>query len=256
MTVAIIGYGFVGKAIHQLFPDSKIYDPKFKELSLSQAEINKCEAAFICVPTNSLPDGACDTSIVEEAVAWLKTPLIIIRSTVKPGTTDKLRAQYPDKHIVFQPEYIGETAAHPLKDESSQIFLVFGGAPADCDRAVRLYQTVYNSSVKIMFLRAVEAEIVKYMANTAVANMVTLVNEFYNICRAWGADWHMVREAFLLDPRMSRYFTFVYPARRGFDGKCLPKDLAAIVVAASERGYSPEFIKAILKNNERIKSSG
>lgn len=255
MKVAIIGYGFVGKAMHKLFPAAKIYDPGFKDVSSTKEEINECEAVFICVPTNPLPDGSCDTSIVEQSVAWLKTPLIIIRSTVKPGTTEKLQQQYPQKHIVFQPEYIGETVAHPLKDESSQTFIILGGTREDCAKAVRLYQTVYNSSVKILFLTATEAEIVKYMANTAVGMMVTFANEFYNIAQAWGADYNMVREAFLLDPRMSRYFTFVYPQQRGFDGKCLPKDLTAIVKAASEAGYNAEFIKDILKNNERIKAN-
>lgn len=255
MKVAIIGYGFVGKAVHKLFPEAVIYDPGIKELAGNKAAVNSCTAAFICVPTNMLPDGACDISIVEETLTWLETPLIIIRSTVKPGTTEKLQKQYPTKHLVFQPEYIGETVAHPLKDESSQTFIILGGSREDCGQAVQLYHGVYNSAVKIMFLRPTEAEIVKYMANSATAMMVTFVNEFYNICQAFGADYHMVREAFLLDPRMSRYSTFVYPAKRGFDGKCLPKDLNALVKAAGEAGYQAEFISDILKNNERIKGN-
>lgn len=255
MKVAIVGYGFVGKAVHKLFPEAVIYDPGIKDLAGNKAAVNSCAAAFICVPTNSLPDGACDTSIVDETLTWLGAPLIIIRSTVKPGTTEKLQKQYPQKHLVFQPEYIGETVAHPLKDESSQTFIILGGTREACDLAVQLYHGVYNSAVKIMFLRPTEAEIVKYMANSATAMMVTFVNEFYNICQAFGADYHMVREAFLLDPRMSRYATFVYPAKRGFDGKCLPKDLNALVKASAEAGYQAEFISDILKSNERIKKS-
>jgi len=253
MTVGIVGYGFVGKALKKLFPQALIYDPNLPEVSVSQAEINACACVFVCVPTNMLPDGSCDTSIVEQTVAWLTSSLIIIRSTVKPGTTQKLIEQYPAKHIIFQPEYIGETVAHPLTEEASKTFVVLGGDKEDCAQAVELYQTVYNSGVHIIFLSATEAEIVKYMANTAVANMVTLVNEFYNICQIFGADWHMVREAFLLDPRMSRYHTFVYPQARGFGGKCLPKDLNALVKATQEKGYVAEFVKDILKNNERIK---
>ncbi|MFZ5391348.1 MAG: hypothetical protein ACOZAJ_03690 [Patescibacteria group bacterium] len=253
MKIGIVGYGFVGKAIKKLFSEALIYDPALPNESASQAEINACQVVFVCVPTNSLPDGGCDTSIVEQTVDWLKSDLIIIRSTVKPGTTQKLIDKYPDKKIIFQPEYIGETVAHPLADESKKTFLILGGHKDHCAMAVELYQSVYNSGVKIIFLSATEAEIAKYMTNTAVANTVTLVNEYYNICRTFGADWHMVREAWLMDPRMSRYHTFVYPDKPGFSGKCLPKDLKAIAKAAQEAGYQAGFVEDILKNNDRIK---
>ncbi len=251
--VSIVGYGFVGKAMKKLFPDAVIYDPSQKDISVSKEEINKGDVGFVCVPTPMNDDGSCDTSIVEEVVGWLTTPLIIIRSTIKPGTTNTLIAHYPDKHIIFQPEYVGETTAHPLLNESERSFLIFGGSKEDCTHAVELYQSIYNSSVKIMFLSPLEAEITKYFENTTIATMVTLVNEYYNICKTFGADYHMVREAFLLDPRMSRYFTFVYPDRRGFEGKCLPKDLNAITQASIHAGYVPEFIQDILKNNDRIR---
>ena len=212
LKIALVGYGFVGKFLKQLFPDAIIYDPGQPEVSVSKEEINKADVAFIGVPTNMLPDGSCDTSIVESSVDWLKTPLIIIRSTIRPGTTDRLSKKYPDKHVIFQPEYIGETPNHPMKTGafSEKTFLIFGGRGEDCRKAVEVYQKVYNASVRILFVSALEAELIKYMENTAIGTMVTLVNEFYNICKAFGVPYDMVREGFLLDPRMSRYFTFVF----------------------------------------------
>lgn len=249
MKIAIVGYGFVGKAMKELFKDAVVYDPFFPE-SRTKEEVNECDVAFVCVPTQMKEDGSCDTSIVEETVRWLGTPLIIIRSTIKPGTTDKLIAE-TWKNIVFQPEYVGETVAHPLLNESERAFLIFGGSPENCSKAVEIYQTVYNASVKIQFMKPIEAEITKYMENTAIGSMVTLCNEYYNICKAFGADYNVVREGFLLDPRMSRYFTFVYPKARGFGGKCLPKDLNAIAQASkAEAGYKAKFIEAILDSNE------
>lgn len=253
LKIAIIGYGIVGKEIERLFKGALIYDPAFVEVSASKKDINQADTAFVCVPTPMAADGSCDTSIVEETVAWLETPLIIIRSTISPGTTDRLKKLHPKKHIVFMPEYIGETAAHPMADESERTFLIFGGSKEDCARAAEAFQKVYNASVKILCVSAVEAEIIKYMENAAIANMVTLANEFYNICKAFNVPYDMVREGFLMDPRMSRYFTFVYPKARGFGNNCLPKDLNAIVKAAQKVGYNPEFIKAILENNKRIK---
>ena len=116
-----------------------------------------------------------------------------------------------------------------------------------------VYQKIYNASVKTLCVSALEAELIKYMENTAIGTMVTLVNEFYNICQAFGVPYDMVREGFLLDPRMSRYFTFVFPDKRGFEGKCLPKDINAIAKASAEVGYKAEFVEAILKNNDRIR---
>lgn len=239
-----------------LFPQSLVYDPFITTpCPHSHDEINKCDVTFVCVPTNQLEDGSCDTSIVEETVGWLETPLIIIRSTVKPGTTHCLLMRFPEKHIVFMPEYIGETVAHPLINENERTFLIFGGVREDCVQAYRVFQSVYNSSVRVMFMETVEAELVKYMENTAIGTMVTLCNEFYNICQALGVDYEVVREGFLLDPRMSRYFTFVYPDNRGFSGKCLPKDLNAICESSKSFGYDPEFIRAVLKNNDRIRNA-
>lgn len=252
MKTAIIGYGYVGKSVNNLFPYSLIFDPNQKELSSSKEEINTCDAAFICVPTNMLPDGSCDTSIVEESVGWLKTNLIIIRSTIKPGTTAKLIKQYPDKKIVFQPEFVGETTAHPMNNQRETNFVIFGGSVENCSMALDLYKQAYNASVKSYFLPPTEAELVKYFVNTSIAAKVTLVNEFYEICKTLGASYDLVREGFLMDPRMSRYFTFIYPGKRGFDGKCIPKDVNAIAKASEEAGYMPEFIRDILKNNKRF----
>jgi UDPglucose 6-dehydrogenase len=253
MNIGIVGYGFVGKAMKRMFPDAVVYDPFVKELATTKSDINACHVAFVCVPTNMAADGSCDTSIVEETLRWLKTPLVIIRSTIAPGTTDKLQKKYKGE-IVFQPEYIGETTAHPLLNESHTPFMVLGGREKGRALAIEVYKTVYNASVKIQQMKALEAEIVKYMENTSIGTTVVFANEFYNICQAFGADYNTVREGYLADPRMSRYFTFVYPEKRGFEGKCLPKDINAIVKASEKVGYEPEFFADLLKNNNRLRA--
>jgi UDPglucose 6-dehydrogenase len=112
--VAIIGYGWVGKAMAQLFPEAHVYDP-FLKIG-SKAEANKADVAFICVPTPCLNEGELDTSVVEEVVAWCECPLLVVRSTVNPGTCDRLAAKY-NKHLVMQPEYLGETVNHPMTNQ-------------------------------------------------------------------------------------------------------------------------------------------
>jgi len=98
--VALIGYGYVGKGMHKIFPDAILYDID----KGSKDEVNQnAELAIVCVPTPIAEDGSCDASIVEEAVCWLNTPYILIKSTVSPGTTDKFR-----KKFVFLPNILGK----------------------------------------------------------------------------------------------------------------------------------------------------
>ena len=185
---AIIGYGWVGKAVQKLFPNSKLYDPN---LGMgSQENINECDIAFICVPTPYKTDsngieGSLDTSIVEEVVSWCKCPLIVIRSTINPGTCDMLNAKYRG-NIVFQPEYLGETPQHPLLDQKMSPFLIIGGEPKDRRKLIDLYTTVYNANIKIRQVSNLEAEVIKLTENRAIAFKVAQCQELYDVCEKEG----------------------------------------------------------------------
>src|SRR3990167_5063680 len=114
--------------MQKLFPKAYVYDPSIHDTNKTTA--NKADIAFVCVPTPTINHGKLDTSIVEEVVGWCECPLIVIRSTVNPGTADYLSVKYK-KHIVVQPEYLGETPQHPLLDEKITPFMVIGGDPKD-----------------------------------------------------------------------------------------------------------------------------
>lgn len=250
--VGVVGGGVVGTAMVQLCgPQTVIYDPHRPEYANNKDAINTCDVVFVSVPTAMKSDGSCDTAIVEEVVAWIKAPLIIIRSTVAPGTTDRLREKY-NKRIVFQPEYLGETVGHIFGNMAERHFIVLGGAPEDVSRAADFYKNYYNSMVHFYFGDARTAEVCKYMENAFYAVKVTFVNEFYDIAKAHGVDFNQLRELWLADTRISRDHTFVYPDQRGFSGKCLPKDCNAIVHSARQKGYEPEFMTACLKINEKF----
>ncbi len=249
--VGIVGFGVVGQAMHKLVgSDAVIYDTR-PGLPQDRDAINRCDVVFVCVPTPMAEDGSCDTSIVEEVVAWIEAPLIIIRSTVAPGTTDRLRRQY-QRRIVFQPEYLGETPAHVFGNMAERNFVVLGGQPEDVSAAADFYKHYYNSMVYFYLCDAMTAEVAKYMENSFYAVKVTFVNEFYDIAKAHGVDFNLLREIWLADTRISRDHTFVYPEARGFSGKCLPKDVNAIVRSCHERGYRPAFLEATLARNEQF----
>lgn len=248
--IGVVGAaGVVGTAMRKLCgPETVAYDSK-QGYSQDRNAVNACDAVFVCVPTPTGADGSCDTSTVEEVVSWIEAPLIILRSTVAPGTTDRLRRTY-GKRIVFQPEYLGETPAHVFGNMVERSFVVLGGATEDTSRAADLYKHYYNSMVYFYFCDALTAEVAKYMENSFYAVKVTFVNEFYDIAKAHGVDYNALREIWLADTRISRDHTFVYPDARGFSGKCLPKDVNAIVKSCRDRGYEPRFLEAALDINE------
>lgn len=250
--VGVVGAGVVGSAMQNLCgPDTIMYDPYKPEYSGNRDAINRCDVVFICVPTPMNDDGTCHTGIVEEAVSWVEAPLIILRSTVTPGTTDRLATKY-GRTLVFQPEYLGETTRHVFGNMAERDFVVLGGTNEANSRAADFYKHYYNSYVRYYFCDAMTAEVAKYMENAFYAVKVTFVNEFHDIAEAHGVDFNQLREIWLADPRISRDHTFVYPHARGFSGKCLPKDCNAIVRSSRERGCEPRLMAATLAINEEF----
>lgn len=266
MKVAIVGNGWVGQAMQDLFPDAFTYvrdlnkaigkGEILEDLNYTEKKdvINEADVAFVCVPTpNEIVNGRedkLDTSIVEECISWLKTPLIVVRSTVNPGDCDKWQRKY-NKAIVMQPEYLGETPQHPLLDVTEAPFLVIGGDEAPRRVLIELYQTVYNASVKIRQVSLIEAEIIKLSENRAIAYKVAQCQELYDVCLLAGVDYYTVREAvYGDDPRFNLWWSFVFPDKRGFDSKCIPKDVYAWAAWAESLGYNPHITRMMLSKNK------
>ncbi len=251
MKIGIVGYGHVGKAMHELFTNAVIYD-KFLNIG-SCEEINTCDVAFVCVPTPRLSDGKCDTSIVEEVVSWLNVNTIILRSTVEIGFTDYLMNKYK-KEIVFQPEYYGETTAHPFRNLNERMWLSFGGNQSGIDMAIKAYQTVINSNVKIYQCDAKTAEMAKYMENAFLATKVIFCNEMYDIAKALGVNYNLAREIWIADPRIGASHTFVYEDNRGYGGSCLPKDISSLLYQAQVADIDAKLISSVIEKNNFYKT--
>ena len=126
MKVGIIGAGMVGGAIEHCFSEHHelfIHDP-VRGTTLEHVTSN-CEMAYIAVPTPSNQDGTCDTSIVEGILSELPDNFIaVIKSTVIPGTTEKLQQKYPNLKLAYSPEFLVERTR--LEDFANQRILVVG----------------------------------------------------------------------------------------------------------------------------------
>jgi len=253
MKVTVCGNGWVGKAMMSLFPDAYLYSHGIG----TKEDANKSDVAFICVPTpnikfvpgETIGESKLDTSIVEEVVSWCTCPLLIIRSTVNPGTCDYLSKKY-NKQIVMQPEYLGETVNHPMSDQKARQFIILGGKPEATRLCIDLYGTVYNACTTIRQVSALEAEIIKLSENRAIAFKVAQCQELYDVCEKAGIDYYTIRDAvYGDDPRFNLWWTFIYPDKRGFNSKCIPKDVYAWCAWAESLGYKPDITRAIVNRN-------
>lgn len=234
--------------MHKLFPDALVYDKFLVEYSSNDF---RGGVAFICVPTDPHADGSADLSQVEDAIASTDAEVYCIKSTVPPGSTDMLIEEF-GKRIVCSPEYEGETPwSVATKDWP---FVLVGGDSKDCVVVIELLKPVLGPGHVYRKSTAVNVELAKYMENAALAAYVTFANEMDRIAAVVGADYDETREMWLLDPRMHRSHTLVFDGARGYDGKCLPKDIAALVCTSQENGYDPKFLRSIITSNARFRA--
>tara|TARA_B100000676_G_C18009335_1_gene805742 strand:- start:80 stop:937 length:858 start_codon:yes stop_codon:yes gene_type:complete len=273
--VGIVGYGYVGKAMTEFFQEHYqvlVYDPAYSPEDIDTAfhdivphenvsfvckeKINQCDYGIVCVPTPPADNGECDTSLVEDAVSWIETPLILIKSTVGVGTTARLKETY-QKRIVFSPEYCGESSYWTPYDFHTDVkctpFFTFGGDRKDTSAFVDLYMPVVGPTKTYRQTTPEAAEMAKYMENVFYASKIVFCYEMSEICTAMNIDYNEVRELWLLDPRINPMHSAVFPENKApFSGKCLPKDTNALVAAAEKCGYDAELIKEVLRSNKRI----
>jgi len=244
--IGIIGRGWVGKAMLELFPNAYVYTRN----EGTRKEINKKQIVFICTPTPVIGEGRLDTSIVESCIEWLEVETIVIRSTVNPGDCDRWSLKY-NKQIVMQPEYLGETPNHPLLDQKLNQFMIIGGNPEDRRKVIDIYVTTYNANIKIRQVSNYEAEVIKLSENRAIAFKVAQCQELYDACEKIGLDYYTIINAvYGDDPRFNLWWTFVYPEKRGFNSKCMPKDVYAWCAWAESLGYNPVITRGMLERNK------
>ncbi len=245
--VLIIGYGVVGKNLaKELEPiDYEIRDINIPEYNNSTNKTYR--VAFVCVPTEMLPDGSVDTSCVEDAVANVKAQVIVIKSAIPPGTAKTLSNRY-SKHIVVSPEYYGATI-HAI---ATPDFLILGGAKGDCQKVAELYYEFKPSDYTIRFTTWETAELSKYMENCYLALKVTFCNEFADIAHSYGVSYPELREVFVSDPRVGRSHTWVYPEQPYYNSHCLNKDIPGLISFAN--GLAP-IMEAMNKINVFKKSN-
>lgn len=287
MIIVIVGSGFVGKSIG-LYMNKLGYSVYFYDINknvlnslkkngynilYNLTDLRVFDFAFITVPTPTVRDGKQDLSYLKDAInrvgGLIKNmsnhrPIVIVKSTVLPGTTEnivipllaKTSGLEPnvDFGVIYSPEFITEIS-HTWSDDDEFVvdpekeILVIGESDRNewGDIIVdKLYNQRRNEIVRTNYKTA---EMIKYALNMALATKISFWNEIFLICQKLGIDSDIVAKTVGKDPRVGFYGTV---HGKAFGGKCLPKDLKAFLTFA-EKFHKPTLLQAVYTINEYMK---
>lgn len=261
MNVGIIGQGFVGNAIYQKFKSFfKVYTYDLKKnLSNSTYKelVKNCKLIFVCVPTPMNKDGSCDVELVREVLSKLNNvtkAIIVNKSTVIPGTTEKFNKEFKNLEIVFNPEFL--TERNSVIDFNNQDRIILGGPRPATTEIKQVYSKVFPKAYVIK-TGSTHAEMIKYFTNSFLATKVSFANEIHELCTALNLDYDKVIEYATLDERLGNsHWAVPGPdGDLGFGGHCFPKDLSAIINMTDKLGLTNNVLKATKQSNDKLRKN-
>lgn len=262
--IGIIGFGIVGQALAFGFSQPELsnkyqvkYYDKYKESTPLKKVVQDSEFIFICLPTPMKEDeSGIDLSIIEDTVAEIvkftngTDKIIIIKSTIVPGTTKKFENLYPKSNFAFNPEFL--TEANYLQDFVSADRTIVGtNNDLTSRRVISLFRQRFPAQ-KIFQTDTTTAETVKYMANAFLSAKVVFANEMFDICQALGIKYEEVKSMVAADKRIGGSHLDV-TTTRGFGGKCFPKDLVALIGRAKDLKVEPKLLETVWSINKKIR---
>jgi UDPglucose 6-dehydrogenase len=215
------------------------------------------DATMIAVGTPCNDEGRIDLTamkkVSEEIGKNLKNKkghLIIVKSTVVPGTTEDVVKKAIQKHaghndfeIAMVPEFLREGVA--MKDFLFPDRIVIGANNPETVKKIKFifkeFKTVfYDAEIKA-------AEMIKYASNSLLATKISFANEIGNVCKKLGMDVYEVMDGVGLDSRLERKFL---NAGRGFGGSCFPKDVQALRSLADDLKVETMILDSVMTMNK------
>ena len=273
MKIGIVGQGYVGTAIKSGFEkhyELETYDKYDEDKSTCDLAdlVAKCKVIFVCVSTPMNKNGRCHTDIVESVVKdidkWCyaywgnydldkntidNKPIVVIKSTVPPGTTDRLHRKYKSVDVIFNPEFL--TEANFLEDFKNQTRIILGGTRKGTNVLRQVYSKVFPHAT-IVKTGSKTAEMVKYFINSFLGTKVSFANEMKIICDKIDIDYDKVVEYATYDERLGKsHWAVPGPdGDYGFGGHCLPKDISAIV-----NEFGSDLLESVLGVNDKVRKN-
>jgi len=269
--IGIVGRGFVGSAVEFGFSDKTKYvlfiNDKDESKSVNSLEdvVSYSDTIFLSVPTPSNEDGSVNLNYVEDALQEISEitsgieqgaisldNIILIRSTIPPGTTRKLQQKYQNLNLVFNPEFLTESN-HKL-DFVNQDRFILGGDLDNTEKVADLFEYRFPK-VPLLQTDYETAELTKYMNNCFLATKVSFLNEMKQISEKCGADWDIAIKGFLMDSRIgqSHYQVPGPDGKLGFGGHCLPKDINALKSFGESLGLNLNTLNGVIDTNLEVR---
>ena len=265
--IGIIGSGFVGSAVRYGFSPNvgvdanvRVYDKdQSKSTHTLQEVVIESDIIFLSVPTPSNKDGTINLDIVDEALNDINVysasvdNIILVRSTVTPGSTRELQEKYSNLRIVFNPEFLTERSAN--FDFINQTRFILGGSSDDVVEVSELFRERFGYSISIVETNYETAELIKYMTNTFFCTKISFLNDMKLLCDKVGGTWEDAIEGFVRDGRIGHSHLNVpgHDGKYGFGGSCFPKDIQALIKCGDEVGVDMSVLKGAWKTNLKVR---
>jgi UDPglucose 6-dehydrogenase len=208
-------------------------------LRVSERPADDADVVLVCVGTPIGNKGRSDLTQLWSAIDDLRPQLargvpLVIRSTLPPGSTRRVvhRAGVPPAQVLTNPEFLRQGTA--LADFLAPTRIVIGHFPEAEPAPIGLVEGLFDRiPAPRLIVDVASAELIKNGANAFLALKLSFANELAILAEEYGADIADVLQGITLDPRIgSRYMQPSF----GFGGSCLPKELAALAVAGTDRG--------------------
>ena len=265
--VGIIGRGFVGNAILSHLKKQDCvrvcsYDVNDDlDIDTGYGHITRnCEFIYVCLPTPSDKNGRCFTEGVDNSLNLLshhasnnnKFPVVFIKSTMAPETTDKLQEKYSNLILICNPEFLTERFAEDNVSESQKHLIGLPVKERSIMGLVRDYHERVWPDSECVFTTPTEAELIKYTTNNFFAVKVTFANLIFNTCNTLNIDYdNFIESALKSDPRLGSLHWEVpgHDGRLGFGGKCFPKDLRGMIKLLEDKDIDASLLKNVQASN-------
>ena len=235
------------------------------EISTDFTLIKNSDIIFVTVGTPQKTDGSIELSMIKSAVKTIgkilknekKNPIILIKSTVTPGTMQEIVLPILEKEskkkagrdfgLISNPEFLQESTA--IKDTKFPHVIVLGGYETKYMKKAKKFFSKIHSGIPIIVTNHQTAEMIKYANNSFLATKISFINQLSNICQNIpGANIDDVAKTIGLDPRIGKLFLNAGP---GYGGSCLPKDMKALINFADKVGINPTLLNAVEKTNKK-----
>ena len=257
--IGIIGRGFVGSAVEFGFSAQTGCDTEIRAYDKLEETVNCSDFIFLSVPTPSNPDGSMHLGILESALKDIETVnkrsdnIILIRSTIVPGTTEMLAKRFVGLNIVFNPEFLTERSAK--FDFINQSRFILGGNSKNTSKVAKMYKWRFGNSVPCIETNFQTAEMIKYMNNCFFATKVSFLNEMKQVSDECGVDWEKAIDGFVRDGRVGHTHLAVPgpDGKCGFGGSCFPKDVQAMIDFGESLDVSMNTLKGVWDTNLEVR---